>query len=329
MLQLHTTAIKSSLGALRIRTAAIVIALLITVLASVAWFTWNATNSIPNGANPTADALADVFLEIVDLPEIGDDRELGARKWVKPIEFNIIGERSPALETMVEGQMKHLSELSGVPMLRKKAFVLVDRNEGPASDDRSPITGNIKLLEGRSENDHPERGINVLLDDRSPEVIVWRSNYALVLGDRMALIGVFRQLPLDKKVVQAFIEERIKCFTFLRFEAGSNAIRTAIVLVRTDMGERMTRRCLVEETTQSLGLVNDVYGSTLTLFDDMPERGRTELTVYDEIFLRVLYHPELKLGMSGKELRDVSRRLIAAELNTMSGTIESKNRGDP
>jgi len=74
---------------------------------------------------------------------------------------------------------------------------------------------------------------------------------------------------------------------------------------------------LVEETTQSLGLIGDIPGSTLTLFDDRPDRKRIELTAYDEIFLRVLYSPEIQLGMSGQALRKTARRLIEVELSKL------------
>ena len=90
----------------------------------------------------------------------------------------------------------------------------------------------------------------------------------------------------------------------------------ATILIPSEHDATLTRRCLVEETTQALGLVNDIPGSTITLFDDRLDRKRTELTANDEMFLRVLYSAEIKLGMTGGELRRVARRLIAAELET-------------
>ena len=90
------------------------------------------------------------------------------------------------------------------------------------------------------------------------------------------------------------------------------------MLIPTDQDAWFVRRCIVEETTQALGLLNDIPGSALTLFDDRFDRRRTELTAYDEMFLRVLYNPEIKLGMTGDELRRVARRLIRAELAEVS-----------
>ena len=110
------------------------------------------------------------------------------------------------------------------------------------------------------------------------------------------------------------MNREILCFSALTVPEDARDPRLAVVLIPTDQDARLVRRCIIEETTQGLGLVNDIPGSALTLFDDMPKRYRTELTANDEMFLRVLYNPEIKPGMTGAELRRVARRLIAAEL---------------
>ena len=56
----------------------------------------------------------------------------------------------------------------------------------------------------------------------------------------------------------------------------------------------------MEELTQSLGLPNDYHGFTETTFNDLI--GEHGLTPLDILMLRILYHPDIKPGMSISEV---------------------------
>ena len=58
--------------------------------------------------------------------------------------------------------------------------------------------------------------------------------------------------------------------------------------------------CIHEEITQGLGLINDYYGFTETSFNDL--EGYHHLMVLDILLLRILYHPDIKPGMSIEEV---------------------------
>ncbi|MGE3647737.1 MAG: DUF2927 domain-containing protein, partial [Reyranellaceae bacterium] len=78
----------------------------------------------------------------------------------------------------------------------------------------------------------------------------------------------------------------------------------------TDMDAWRVERCVEEEITQSFGLMNDVRGSRLTLFDDDLRQRKTRLTAIDKLFLRALYDPRIRPGMNGSTLKAAAREVI-------------------
>ena len=102
----------------------------------------------------------------------------------------------------------------------------------------------------------------------------------------------------------------VNCTAVLHFATAESAIATAFVFLPTDMEARWVERCVEEEITQSFGLMSDVRGSRLTLFDDDLRQGKTRLTEIDRLFLRVLYDPRIRPGMSGAMLKTAAREMI-------------------
>ena len=91
-------------------------------------------------------------------------------------------------------------------------------------------------------------------------------------------------------------------------------IRSDAVLV-ADEGEFLFRRCLVEETLQGLGPVNDDETLSDSVFNDASRHST--FTRHDRHILNMLYDPRIQAGMSRAEaeavlplvVRDVRRRL--------------------
>lgn len=98
----------------------------------------------------------------------------------------------------------------------------------------------------------------------------------------------------DKAQIIALLNSgKATCFAKL-FKKGDE-IRSAVILFPSHYDERTLRACVVEELTQILGLPNDSDLVQQSIFVDKGQYN--ELTPQDRLLLRVLYDPEIKVGM--------------------------------
>lgn len=263
------------------------------------------------------DQLVDAFVEIVDKPEFKVERRgtlAGITKWASPIEFAVVGASSPDLIREVEVQMERLRLLSNLQIRQNSAFVLEENGRRRLVKGYHQLSDTFEFATMREDVDRRGVTTSIVVDRIAGQPTAWMGNFLIVFGKRQLLDRMFDSLLFNHETRAAFANGQSYCFTALTIPEGSMATILATILIPTEFDPIVTRRCIVEETTQALGLVGDIPGSTITLFDDRPERRRTELTEYDEMFLRVLYNPEIKLGMTGADLRTTARRLIEAEL---------------
>ncbi|SEM12475.1 Protein of unknown function [Roseovarius azorensis] len=91
---------------------------------------------------------------------------------------------------------------------------------------------------------------------------------------------------------------------------GDHTYRRAIALIRTEHPPLLRQSCVHEELAQGLGLADDSPQARPSIFNDDDEFAL--LTSHDEILLELLYHPELKPGMTPDEARPIVRRLLDA-----------------
>ena len=85
----------------------------------------------------------------------------------------------------------------------------------------------------------------------------------------------------------------------------------AIALIRTEQPDLMRRACVHEELAQGLGLGNDSAQARPSIFNDDEEFAL--LTTHDEALLRLLYHPNLRPGLSLGQARPLIRRILAGD----------------
>lgn len=85
----------------------------------------------------------------------------------------------------------------------------------------------------------------------------------------------------------------------------------AVAIIRGEHPDLMRFSCIQEELAQGLGLPNDSPAARPSIFNDDEEFGF--LTEQDELFLKMLYDPRLRPGMTEAEARPFVE-LIAAEL---------------
>ncbi|MFN0113668.1 MAG: DUF2927 domain-containing protein [Paracoccaceae bacterium] len=90
--------------------------------------------------------------------------------------------------------------------------------------------------------------------------------------------------------------------TVFSFSSGKSAAYSrAIAVIRGEHPDLLRLSCIHEELAQGLGLVNDSPSARPSIFNDDEEFAL--LTRQDEMLLRMLYDPRLKLGMTPDDAR--------------------------
>jgi len=138
------------------------------------------------------------------------------------------------------------------------------------------------------------------------------ANMLVLIGTRAEMEDLWRQFP-DYDVGR---DPRIRFDCMVTAYPGPGLapfeIGAAIVMIDSDLPEPAhIRRCLAQELTQALGLMNDIDDPDGTVFSS---RSRREtLSPGDEQMVRILYDPRLRTGMTRAEAMPIVRR-IAAEM---------------
>ncbi len=91
----------------------------------------------------------------------------------------------------------------------------------------------------------------------------------------------------------------------------ANTYTAAVAVIRAENPDLLRLSCVHEELAQGLGLANDSPGARPSIFNDDDEFAL--LTRHDELLLKMLYDPRLKIGMSAAQAMPIVRT-IAAEL---------------
>lgn len=133
------------------------------------------------------------------------------------------------------------------------------------------------------------------------------ANFTIFVVDRQQYATVVRQeIYNDPKAAAPG-----RCLVRVLSDAQGISASTAVIV--SDEGEFLFRRCLIEETLQGLGPMNDDRSLTYSVFNDQSRHSR--FTRFDRFILNMLYHRRIRAGMSKREalavlpgvLRDVRR----------------------
>lgn len=74
------------------------------------------------------------------------------------------------------------------------------------------------------------------------------------------------------------------------------------------MGRGKWGHCVVEETTQAMGLPNDSDDVNPSIFNDRSSIQKIE--PHDELLIRILYHPRIMAGMPRKQAMKIARQIL-------------------
>ena len=114
-------------------------------------------------------------------------------------------------------------------------------------------------------------------------------------------IPIITRLPKD-----------IHCLAMTSMSAGPNSeIKSALIIIRSELPKLMRITCFHEEIAQSLGLTNDSHLARPSIFNDDDEFAT--LTRLDKILLQILYDNRLKSGISKQNSFQLVRQ-IAKEI---------------
>lgn len=92
---------------------------------------------------------------------------------------------------------------------------------------------------------------------------------------------------------------------------SANTYTAAIAVIRSENPDLLRLSCIHEELAQGMGLANDSPAARPSIFNDDDEFAL--LTGHDELLLKMLYDPRLRIGMNAAEARPIVRE-IAEEL---------------
>ena len=114
---------------------------------------------------------------------------------------------------------------------------------------------------------------------------------------------------------------------FALFDASTpdgGAIRSGAVFVKAEIEEPLRGACLVEELTQSMGLIFDHDDVRPSIFND--DQEFIALTQHDEDLLEILYDPRLKAGMTRAQAGPIVRRIVKEKKRLGASTPAAKQR---
>jgi hypothetical protein len=145
-------------------------------------------------------------------------------------------------------------------------------------------------------------GANIRVTDKNPNF-----NVLFLYRGREKTIGpeLIKRVPrIDPIVIREIANSPRNTFCVayaFSDKYGSTAYSSAIILIKAEHSDLMRLSCIHEELAQAMGLANDSPEARPSIFNDDEEFAL--LTRHDELLLRMLYDPRLKLGMTTQEVR--------------------------
>lgn len=201
----------------------------------------------------------------------------GLRKWVEPVRISITFGPSVPEE----------QRLSDAAIIEAFANRLARITRHPISKVDSAPNFHV-LIMGQDDRDTALAQIRRIVPEAGPSTL-----------------SIFRDMPRSIHCLVVAFSDHENDFTY----------RKAIAFIRAEHPPLLFQSCVHEELAQGLGLADDSPTARPSIFNDDDEFAL--LTGHDEKLLRLLYHPELKPGMTPEEALPILRRL----LDTGSGGV--------
>jgi hypothetical protein len=132
------------------------------------------------------------------------------------------------------------------------------------------------------------------------------TNFLVVIADRKAIDQALAdmEVPYENRALNGWAT----CFALVAPEREQ--IVAAITAIPSEYPEETIRHCILEETTQALGLYADADMIQPSVFSERTHPSLVELPLNDKIIVRTLYDPRITPGMPRDEALEVAREVI-------------------
>jgi len=156
------------------------------------------------------------------------------------------------------------------------------------------------------------------------EITKQNVNMYVVVGNQKEVEEIVSEISLNspefnlkRLPIISQLPKEIHCLAMTSISSEpSSEIKTALVIIRSELPNLMRTACFHEEIAQSLGLTNDSHLARPSIFNDDDEFAT--LTKLDKILLQILYDSRLYSGISKQESSQILRQVaneIAGDLN--------------
>jgi len=135
------------------------------------------------------------------------------------------------------------------------------------------------------------------------------ANFRVLFVHKRDLAATARRVFAGNDKVIDYVIDRANCLAVYGQDGGGALITVTVIIPVDGKTPAQLRRCILEETTQSMGLVNDAPDVGFSLFNS--KGGAVdEVTPHDRILLRLLYHPRIRAGMGRAEALRIAREVL-------------------
>lgn len=131
-----------------------------------------------------------------------------------------------------------------------------------------------------------------------------RANFRIHVVDKDQYADVIRNEIYDNPTKRV----RGKCFVRVLASKNANSIGSTDVVIRSDDGERLFQRCMVEEILQGLGPLADRGNKNFSIFNTASQHS--SFTVHDQVLMNILYDPRIKPGMSKAQVAKILPKVM-------------------
>jgi hypothetical protein len=134
-----------------------------------------------------------------------------------------------------------------------------------------------------------------------------KANFLVAIDSRGGLDRL--QAAMGASAGERWANRHVVCFFYASPRAGR--IVEAFAAIPTESKEDTLRHCIIEETTQALGLFADADVIQPSMFSERTPPILGQLTLNDKIILRTLYDPRITPNMQRDKALKVAQQVIA------------------
>ena len=204
---------------------------------------------------------------------IRSKQQIEIRKWEQPVRINVMFGKSVS------------------PEKRKQ--------------DMKSIRQYVKQLQ--SITGHP---LTITSIDPNFHVFIINSDEQAIVGNALRKIIQYNSDSVEYAIVNSPLEIFCSAYTIVRSN-NSPKYAEAVIHIKSEQPDIMRLSCIHEEFAQAMGLINDDNRVRPSIFNDDEEYAL--LTEHDEMMLKILYDPRIKIGMKLNEVHPIALE-IAGEL---------------